>query len=123
MCFIWSWLDSFMCLQSHVGWVTLLILTWGGLTIGSSRMASPGITGSFYHVSHLHVFLISLQQASSVLLALTKSTRAGPLFKLLFASCLPASFGPKQVTWLNQASEWMELLKVRGQKRWIQGRP
>ena len=30
MCFIWSWLDSFMCLQSHVGSVTVLILTWVG---------------------------------------------------------------------------------------------
>ena len=25
MCFIWSWLDSFMCLQSHVGWVIPLV--------------------------------------------------------------------------------------------------
>lgn len=42
-------------------------------------------------------------------MALAKSKRASPLLKLLFASCLSTSHWPKQLTWLSQHQNGMEL--------------
>lgn len=111
ICFLWPWPGSLMYLQSPVGWVILLTLTWGRLAI---RLVQDGLMGSLalFHLSPVHVTHIPpVGQLCS--LGTGKQQGGKPSFKLLFASCLSTSHWPKQPTWPSPASEWMELKVYR----------